>query len=149
MLVKFLVSIEKNTQRHTQKHACLHSSVHYMKADEEGFLSLSPNKQGLSMHVRTYVRTEPACMPLCQSAFEGRLGRGGWTATSVVSAGMSDGASPQVNAHMWIPARRRETDKRGEKGKDGGRGACAVIHGSSSLSEAAIDVASAVRVTGG
>lgn len=66
---------------------------------------------------------------------------------------MSDGASPQLNAHMRIPARWRETDKKGEKGKDGGRGGRAVIHGSSFAAEAAIDVASAghsrVRVTGG
>lgn len=74
-------------------------------------------------------------------------------ATSVVSAGMLDGASPQLNAHTQIPARWRETDKRGEKEKDGMRGGSAVIHGSSFPTKAAIDVASAghsrVRVTGG
>lgn len=63
---------------------------------------------------------------------------------SVVCAGMSDRASPQFNAHMRIPARWRETDKRGEGGEDGGRGRCAVIHSSSSRTEAAAAMSQAL-----
>lgn len=44
---------------------------------------------------------------------------------SVVSAGMSDSASPQLNAHnMRIAVRWREIDKRGEKGKEWERRVC-------------------------
>lgn len=98
-------------------HPRLHRSITWKLMRKASFHFPQINK-ALAMCVRARMRACPS-----QSPCEGLLGRGGWTAMSVVSAGMSNRASPQFNAHMRILARWRETDKRGERGKMAGEDA--------------------------